>query len=138
MVGVGATAGLGWLLLIATSYAVPSIPDLLGSELPLPMGQVFLDVLGKRGMLAIWSCIIIVQVRIILPMWFGMADYALSMSQAPLKEWMPRGSSSLSQGLPSVLDRRLTALQFADFCSGIMLFLGHAGGRRSIAIPRLQ
>ncbi|KAL1694173.1 amino acid/polyamine transporter I [Schizophyllum commune] len=61
LVGVGGTAALGWLLLIATSFAVVSIPALLESELPLPMGQVFLDVLGKKGMLAIWSFIIIVQ-----------------------------------------------------------------------------
>jgi amino acid transporter len=62
LVGVGATASLGWLLLIATSFVIPSVPLLLESELPLPMGQVFLDVLGKRGMLAIWSLIIVVQV----------------------------------------------------------------------------
>nr|GAT56559.1 predicted protein [Mycena chlorophos] len=61
LVGVGATASLGWLLLIATSFVVVSIPDLIGTTLPLPMGQVFLDVLGKRGMLAIWSFIIVVQ-----------------------------------------------------------------------------
>ncbi|THV08672.1 amino acid transporter [Dendrothele bispora CBS 962.96] len=61
LVGVGATASLGWILLIATSYAIPSISAILESELPLPMAQVFLDVLGKKGMLAIWSLIIIVQ-----------------------------------------------------------------------------
>ncbi|TFK34012.1 amino acid transporter [Crucibulum laeve] len=61
LIGVGATASLGWLLLIATSFVVTSVSDLLGSDLPLPMGQVFLNVLGKRGMLAIWSLIIIVQ-----------------------------------------------------------------------------
>ncbi|KAJ7230536.1 amino acid transporter, partial [Mycena pura] len=60
LVGVGATASFGWLLLIATSFAVPSIGDLVGTTLPLPMGQVFLDVLGKRGMLVIWSFIIYV------------------------------------------------------------------------------
>ena len=62
LIGVGATASLGWLLLIATSFVVTSVPDLLGTSLPLPMGQVFLNVLGKRGMLAIWSLIIVVQV----------------------------------------------------------------------------
>ncbi|KAJ7156910.1 amino acid transporter [Mycena crocata] len=61
LVGVGATASFGWLLLIATSFVIPSIEDLLGTSLPLPMGQVFLDVLGKRGMLIIWSFIIVVQ-----------------------------------------------------------------------------
>ncbi|KAJ6485804.1 amino acid/polyamine transporter I [Mycena sanguinolenta] len=61
LVGVGATASLGWLLLIATSFVIPSIGDLLGTSLPLPMGQVFLDVLGKRGMLIIWSFVIVVQ-----------------------------------------------------------------------------
>ena len=61
LVGVGATASLGWLLFIAASFATASVPALLDSALPLPMGQLFLDVLGKRGMLAIWSLIIVVQ-----------------------------------------------------------------------------
>lgn len=61
LVGVGATAGFGWLLLIATSFVITSVSDLLATELPLPMGQVFLNVLGKRGMLALWSLIIVVQ-----------------------------------------------------------------------------
>ncbi|KAI0638666.1 amino acid transporter [Trametes polyzona] len=61
LVGVGATASLGWLLSIAASFATASVPRLLESALPLPMGQLFLDVLGKRGMLAIWSLIIVVQ-----------------------------------------------------------------------------
>jgi len=62
IVSVLATASLGWLLLIATSFAIPSVSDILATTLPLPMGQVFLNVLGKRGMLAIWSLIIVVQV----------------------------------------------------------------------------
>ena len=33
--------------------------------LPLPMGQLFLDILGQKGMLALWSFIIITQVNII-------------------------------------------------------------------------
>ncbi|KAG9224254.1 hypothetical protein CCMSSC00406_0004753 [Pleurotus cornucopiae] len=61
IVGVGATASLGWLLLIAASFATTSVTALLESPLPLPMAQLFLDVLGKRGMLAIWSLIIVVQ-----------------------------------------------------------------------------
>lgn len=62
LVGVGATASLGWLTLIAASFALTSVSDLLNSDLALPMGQLFLDVLGKRGMLTIWSFIIVVQV----------------------------------------------------------------------------
>ncbi|KAF8957124.1 amino acid permease-domain-containing protein [Flammula alnicola] len=61
IVSVIGTAVLGWLLLIATSFAIPSVSDILGTDLPLPMGQVFLNVLGKHGMLAIWSLIIVVQ-----------------------------------------------------------------------------
>ncbi|KIJ33202.1 hypothetical protein M422DRAFT_183525, partial [Sphaerobolus stellatus SS14] len=61
LVGVGGTAILGWLILIASSYATASVSDLLGSSLPLPMGQLFLDVLGKKGMLTIWGFIIVVQ-----------------------------------------------------------------------------
>lgn len=62
LVGVGATQAFGWLILIAASFATTSVSDLLGTALPLPMGQLFLNVLGKRGMLAIWSFIIVVQV----------------------------------------------------------------------------
>jgi len=62
LTGVAATASLGWLLFIAASFATTSVSATLSSTLPLPMGQLFLDVLGKRGMLAIWSFIIVVQV----------------------------------------------------------------------------
>lgn len=63
LVGVGLTSSLGWLLYISASYATASVSDLLDSPLPLPMGQLFLGVLGKKGMLTIWSFIIVVQVR---------------------------------------------------------------------------
>ncbi|KAJ6469717.1 APC amino acid permease [Mycena vitilis] len=61
LVGTCATACFGWLLMIVISFVIPSIDNLLGTSLPLPMGQVFLNVLGKRGMLIIFSFIIIVQ-----------------------------------------------------------------------------
>ncbi|EIW75120.1 amino acid transporter [Coniophora puteana RWD-64-598 SS2] len=61
LVGVFGTQALGWLLFIAASFATSSVTDILGTDLPLPMGQLFLNVLGKRGMLAIWSFIIVVQ-----------------------------------------------------------------------------
>ncbi|KAK7696095.1 hypothetical protein QCA50_000738 [Cerrena zonata] len=54
-------ASLGWLLFIAASYATTSVADILNTDLPLPMGQLFLNQLGKNGMLAIWSLIIVVQ-----------------------------------------------------------------------------
>lgn len=53
---------IGWLVLIAASYALVSVPKLLESSLALPMAQLLLDVLGKRGMLALWSFITVVQV----------------------------------------------------------------------------
>ena len=65
LVGVGGTASLGWILLIAASYATSSVPDLLNTTFPLPMGQLLLDTLGKQGMLAIWSFIIVVQVGVL-------------------------------------------------------------------------
>lgn len=55
---------IGWLILIASSFATTSVSDILGTQLALPMGQLFLDVLGKNGMLAIWSFIIVVQASI--------------------------------------------------------------------------
>ena len=62
LIGVAGTASLGWILLIAASFATASVSSVITTPLPLPMGQLFLDVLGKRGMLVIWSFIIVVQV----------------------------------------------------------------------------
>lgn len=39
------------------------MPTIIESDLALPMGQLLLDVVGKRGMLAIWCLTLIVQVR---------------------------------------------------------------------------
>jgi len=64
LLGVFGTQVLGWLLFIAASFATASVADLLTTDLPLPMGQLFLNVLGKNGMLAIWSLIIVVQVSL--------------------------------------------------------------------------
>ncbi|GBE80190.1 Uncharacterized amino-acid permease [Sparassis crispa] len=61
LIGVAGTAALGWILLIAASFATASVTAVLDTTLPLPMGQLFYMVLGKRGMLAIWSFIIVVQ-----------------------------------------------------------------------------
>lgn len=99
LVGVGATASLGWLLLIATSFVIPSIPDLLATDLPLPMGQVFLDVLGKQGMLAIWSLIIVVQVCMEYAVLCLFSHTGPSTSQERHKAWMRLVWSSHSQGL---------------------------------------
>ncbi|KAG2362151.1 amino acid/polyamine transporter I [Suillus spraguei] len=57
LVGVAGTEILGWLYYIAASYATHSVPEILQSELALPIGQVFLNVLGKKGTLALWCCI---------------------------------------------------------------------------------
>jgi len=61
LVGVIGTQVLGWLTYIAASFATTSVSSILETELALPMGQLFLDTLGKNGMLAIWSLIIVVQ-----------------------------------------------------------------------------
>ncbi|TBU21825.1 amino acid transporter [Dichomitus squalens] len=55
LASVAAVGGLGWIYLICASFALVSVPALLETELALPMGQLLLDVLGKRGMLAVWS-----------------------------------------------------------------------------------
>ncbi|KIJ17674.1 hypothetical protein PAXINDRAFT_129948 [Paxillus involutus ATCC 200175] len=54
MVGVVVTEILGWVMYIAASFATYSVPDILQSKLPLPMGDVFLVVLGKKGALTLW------------------------------------------------------------------------------------
>lgn len=64
LIGVLATETLGFFLLIAASFASPNVTRIVDSNLTLPMGQVYLDTLGKKGMLAIWSLCILVQVRL--------------------------------------------------------------------------
>ncbi|KAG0703807.1 amino acid transporter [Suillus ampliporus] len=54
LVGVIATEILGWLYYIAASYATASVPDIMQSKLALPLGQVFLNVLGKKGALTLF------------------------------------------------------------------------------------
>ncbi|KAH9850200.1 amino acid transporter [Lenzites betulinus] len=61
LVSVAAVGSMGWILIIAASFATVSVPALLDTDLALPMGQLLLDVLGKRGMLAVWSFTIIAQ-----------------------------------------------------------------------------
>ncbi|KZT69568.1 amino acid transporter [Daedalea quercina L-15889] len=61
LISVASVSSLGWLLCIAASYAIVSVPDLLETELSQPMGQLYLDVVGKRGMLAIWCMTGVVQ-----------------------------------------------------------------------------
>ena len=62
LVSVAAVGGLGWIYLICASFALVSVPALLETKLALPMGQLLLDALGKRGMLAVWSLTIASQV----------------------------------------------------------------------------
>ncbi|KAG2151409.1 amino acid transporter [Suillus clintonianus] len=57
LVGVAGTEILGWLYYIAASYATASVPDILQTKLALPLGQVFLNVLGKKGALTLWCSI---------------------------------------------------------------------------------
>lgn len=107
LVGVGGTASLGWILLIAASYATSSVSGLLETTLPLPMGQLFLDTLGKRGMLAIWSFIIVVQVGVLRRKLclLSRSTHPCSMSLVLLKGSMPLEWYSLSQETTPFLDR---------------------------------
>ncbi|TFY58236.1 hypothetical protein EVJ58_g6532 [Rhodofomes roseus] len=61
LVSVASVGSLGWILCIAASYAIVSVPDLLATELSMPMGQLYLDTVGKQGMLAIWCLTCVVQ-----------------------------------------------------------------------------
>ncbi|KAG1742376.1 amino acid transporter [Suillus paluster] len=61
LVGVAGTEILGWLYYIAASYATTSVPDILQTKLALPLGQVFLNVLGKKGALTLWCSITVLQ-----------------------------------------------------------------------------
>ncbi|KAF5363812.1 hypothetical protein D9756_000041 [Leucocoprinus leucothites] len=61
LTGVLVTETLGFLLLIGASFASADIDHVFNTNLTLPMAQVYLDTLGKKGMLAVWSLCIIVQ-----------------------------------------------------------------------------
>jgi len=61
LVSVASVGSLGWLLSIAVSFATASVPTILESDLSLSMGQLLLDVVGKKGMMAIWCLTITVQ-----------------------------------------------------------------------------
>ncbi|KAL0954076.1 hypothetical protein HGRIS_005225 [Hohenbuehelia grisea] len=61
LAGVGATEILGWIFLIAASFATTSVSELLATDLPLPIGQLFLNAVGKQGMLVIWCLMISIQ-----------------------------------------------------------------------------
>ncbi|KAF9440925.1 amino acid transporter [Macrolepiota fuliginosa MF-IS2] len=55
------TEVLGLFLFIGASFASSNITRIVNSPFSLPMGQVYLDTFGKKGMLAVWSLCIIVQ-----------------------------------------------------------------------------
>ncbi|CCM05746.1 uncharacterized protein FIBRA_07978 [Fibroporia radiculosa] len=61
LASVASVGTLGWIMCIAASFAIPSVPDILNSELSLPMGQVYLNMIGKEGALVIWCLTILVQ-----------------------------------------------------------------------------
>lgn len=62
MVGVLGTEILGWLMYIAVSFATASVPEALQSKLVLPIGDVFLNVLGKKGTFVLWWSMVVLQV----------------------------------------------------------------------------
>lgn len=67
LLSVASVGCIGWIQNIAVSFSISSVPDLLSSPLALPMGQLYLDVIGKKGMLAIWSVTIAIQVSVAVP-----------------------------------------------------------------------
>jgi hypothetical protein len=111
MIAVGGTQLLGWLVYIAASFATTSVPDLITTTLPLPMGQLFFNVMGKHGMLALWSCIIVVQVR-------------ESRRQSQLGKLRTRS-------LPQVPRKALMPLASSLHLHAITLSLAHDGGSKS-------
>ncbi|EGO23956.1 hypothetical protein SERLADRAFT_362094 [Serpula lacrymans var. lacrymans S7.9] len=57
VVSVAATEIFGWIYYMAASFATTSVDEILQTKLTLPMGQVFLNTLGKKGALALWFLI---------------------------------------------------------------------------------
>lgn len=63
MSAVFGTSLMGFCLSIVTSFSITDVSATGSSVLGVPMAQVLYDHLGKRGMLALWSFIIIVQIN---------------------------------------------------------------------------
>ncbi|KAN0087468.1 Amino acid/polyamine transporter I [Tylopilus felleus] len=61
MVGVLGTEILGWLMYIAVSFATASVPVAIQSKLVLPIGDVFLNVLGRKGTFVLWWSMVVLQ-----------------------------------------------------------------------------
>lgn len=72
MVGVLGTEILGWLMYIAISFATASVPETVQSNLALPIGDVFLNVLGRKGTFVLWWSLAVLQVcRMLLSPRYG-------------------------------------------------------------------
>jgi len=61
MTAVLGTEILGWLMYIAISFATASVSDALQSNLVLPIGDVLLNVLGRKGTFVLWWSIVVLQ-----------------------------------------------------------------------------
>lgn len=71
MVGVLGTEILGWLMYIAVSFATASVPVAIQSKLVLPIGDVFLNVLGRKGTFVLWWSMVVLQVCLAFSVRYG-------------------------------------------------------------------
>ena len=53
---------LGLFLLIGASFASSDITRIVNTDLSMPIGQLYLNTFGKKGMLAVWGIYIVLQV----------------------------------------------------------------------------
>lgn len=60
-IAVAGTTTLGWALSIMISFCVPDPAALLDSKLYMPIAQLYNDIIGKHGALALWSFTIVIQ-----------------------------------------------------------------------------
>jgi amino acid transporter len=63
MSAVFGTSFMGFALAIVTSFSIVDVSGTATTTLGVPMAQVLYDHLGKKGMLALWSFIIVVQIN---------------------------------------------------------------------------
>jgi amino acid transporter len=63
MSGVFMTSFTGFALAIVTTFSITDVMGTATTVLEVPMAQVLYDHLGKRGFLALWSFIIVVQIN---------------------------------------------------------------------------
>ncbi|KND02747.1 uncharacterized protein SPPG_01830 [Spizellomyces punctatus DAOM BR117] len=139
---VSAMGVLGWATMLAISFVTTDVTSVVNSTLPLPMAQILLDNMGKKGMLAAWFFVTLTQIVGGIPQCIdaSRAVYAFSRDGAlPLSRYWRRLNpktltpihavwfvvfSSAVLGLLALVN--LTAVEAIFNCAALALYISYA------------